>query len=183
MTNNEIMRRIRYAFDFDDSKMIALFAQADFKVSRQQISAWLKKDDAAGFVECSESELALFLDGLINDRRGKRDGPQAAPDLRLNNNIIFRKLRIALNLRDDDILALLNLAGFPITKPELNAFFRKPDNRHFRVCKDQILRNFIRGVMLKYRPQKTAGKPLKKDLEKKSETESRKPSIEDFRWK
>jgi len=158
MTNNDIIRRIRYAFDFDDSKMIALFAQADFKVTRKQISAWLKRDDASGFVECREHELALFLDGLINDRRGKKEGPQAKPDLRLNNNIIFRKLRIALNLRDEDILALLNLGGFPITKPELNAFFRKSDNRHFRVCKDQILRHFIRGVQLKYRPDKAVKK-------------------------
>jgi uncharacterized protein YehS (DUF1456 family) len=177
------MRRIRYAFDFDDSKMIALFAQADFKVSRQQISAWLKRDDAPGFVECSESQLALFLDGLINDRRGKREGPQAKPDLRLSNNIIFRKLRIALNLRDEDILALLSLGGFPITKPELNAFFRKPDNRHFRVCKDQILRHFIRGVQLKYRPKKAAEKPLKKEAKKEPETESKKSPIEGFKWK
>ena len=173
------MRRIRYAFDFDDSKMITLFAQADFKVTRKQISAWLKRDDASGFVECREHELALFLDGLINDRRGKREGPQAKPDLRLNNNIIFRKLRIALNLKDEDILALLNLGGFPITKPELNAFFRKPDNRHFRVCKDQILRHFIRGVQLKYRHKKVAEKPVKKE----PETEPKKPSIEEFKWK
>jgi uncharacterized protein YehS (DUF1456 family) len=179
VTNNDIMRRIRYAFDFDDSKMIALFAQADFKVSRQQISAWLKKDDNPAFVECSESELALFLDGLINDRRGRREGPQPAPDLRLNNNIIFRKLRIALNLRDEDILVLLNLGGFPITKPELNALFRKPDNRHFRVCKDQILRHFIRGVQLKYRPGKAAKKPVKKE----PETDPKKPPIEGFKWK
>jgi len=156
MTNNDILRRIRYAFDCDDTKMIALFAQADRKVSRQQISAWLKKDDDPGFVECGERELALFLNGLINDRRGRKEGPQAKPDLRLNNNIIFRKLRIALNLKDEDVLALLNLGGFPITKPELSAFFRKPDNRHFRVCKDQILRHFIRGVQLKYRPEKAA---------------------------
>lgn len=183
MTNNDILRRIRYAFDFDDSKMMALFGLADLVVTRRQISAWLKRDDDPGFVECRESELALFLDGLINDRRGRREGPQAAPDLRLNNNIIFRKLRIALNLRDEDILALLNLAGFPITKSELSAFFRKPDNRHFRVCKDQILRNFIRGVQLKYRPGKAAEKPLKKDSKKEPKTEPKKPSIEDFRWK
>ena len=172
MTNNDIMRRIRYAFDFDDSKMIALFGLSDFKVTRQQISAWLKKDDDPAFVECSERELAIFLNGLINDRRGKKEGPQPADNLRLNNNIIFRKLRIALNLKDDDILALLKLAGFPISKPELSALFRKPDNRHFRVCKDQILRNFIKGVQLKYRPDKTAKKNLKTDQ----------TAAEDFKW-
>ncbi|MDX8404699.1 MAG: DUF1456 family protein [Mariprofundus sp.] len=154
MTNNDILRRIRYAFDFDDAKMMALFTLAEHQVTRTQISAWLKKDDDPAFVECSESELALFLDGLIYDRRGKKEGPQPAPDLRLNNNIIFRKLRIALNLKDEGVLSILALAGFPITKPELSALFRKPDNRHFRVCKDQILRNFIKGMQMKYRSQR-----------------------------
>jgi len=163
--------------------MIALFAQADHQVTREQVSAWLKKDDDPAFVECSESELALFLDGLINDRRGKKEGTEAKPDLRLNNNIIFRKLRIALNLRDEDILALLKLAGFPISKPELNALFRKPDNRHFRVCKDQILRNFIKGVQLKYRQGRGAEKLLNQVPEKEGKSESKKTAIENFKWK
>ena len=174
MTNNDIMRRIRYAFDFGDAKMMALFALADHPVSREQVSAWLKKDDDPGFVVCSESELALFLDGLINDRRGKREGVHAKPDLRLNNNIIFRKLRIALNLKDEGVLELLALAGFPITKPELSALFRKPDNRHFRVCKDQILRNFIKGIQLKYRPANRA--------EKRSENRPEKQAKAEFSW-
>ena len=156
MTNNDILRRIRYAFDFNDSKMMALFALADHPVSRQKISAWLKKDDDPALVECSAKELAIFLNGLINDRRGKRDGPPPGPELRLNNNIIFRKLRIALNLKDDDILAVLNLAGFPLSKAELSAFFRKSESRQYRVCKDQVLRNFIKGLQLKYRPDQAA---------------------------
>ena len=171
MTNNDILRRIRYAFDFNDAKMMALFALADHSVSRQQISAWLKKDDDPALVECKSSELALFLNGLINDRRGKKEGAQSKPGLQsnnlqsnnlqpnhlqLNNNIIFRKLRIALNLKDDDILSILRLAGFPLSKPELSAFFRKSESRQFRVCKDQVLRNFIKGLQLKYRPDKAS---------------------------
>jgi len=156
VTNNDILRRIRYAFDFNDSKMMALFALADHQVSRHQISAWLKKDDDPALKECSSRELAIFLNGLINDRRGKKDGPQSKPELRLNNNIIFRKLRIALNLKDDDMLAVLKLAGFPMSKPELNALFRKSDSRQFRVCKDQVLRNFIKGLQLKYRLDKAS---------------------------
>ncbi|MDQ6999471.1 MAG: DUF1456 family protein [Mariprofundus sp.] len=156
VTNNDILRRIRYAFDFNDSKMMALFALADHPVSRQQISAWLKKDDDPALVECSARELAVFLNGLIHDRRGKREGPQPEPELRLNNNIIFRKLRIALNLKDDDILDILKLAGFSLSKTELSAFFRKPGSRQYRGCKDQVLRNFIKGLQLKYRPDQAS---------------------------
>ncbi len=152
MTNNDILRRIRYTFDFGDSKMIALFGLADFKVTRNQISDWLKKEDDPAFQECSDTLLAVFLNGLINDKRGKKEGLQPEPEHKLTNNIIFRKLRIALDLKTDDIMGILGLADVRISKHELSAFFRKADNRHYRACKDQVLRNFLKGIQLKYRP-------------------------------
>ena len=152
MTNNDILRRIRYIFDFNDAKMISIFDQAEQKVTREQISDWLKKDDDPAYKACSDSMLASFLNGLINDRRGKRDGPQPVAEKKLNNNIIFRKLKIALDLKEEDTLALLKSAGLAISKHELSAFFRRPDHKHYRVCKDQILRNFLQGLQLKHHP-------------------------------
>jgi uncharacterized protein YehS (DUF1456 family) len=149
---NDILRRIRYAFDFDDSKMIALFGSADYQVTRAQISDWLKKDDDPAFQELSDTQLAIFLNGLINHKRGKKEGPQPVPETRLTNNMIFMKLKIALNLKAEDVLEILALAGLRISKHELSAFFRKPDNKHYRECKDQIVRNFLKGLQLKYRP-------------------------------
>jgi uncharacterized protein YehS (DUF1456 family) len=70
----------------------------------------------------------------------------------LTNNIIFRKLRIALDLKAEDIIDIMNLTEVGISKPELSAFFRKPSNRHYRACKDQVLRNFLKGIQIKYRP-------------------------------
>ncbi len=152
MTNNDVLRRIRYTFDFSDSKMIAIFGLADLQVTRGEISNWLKKDDDPAFQECSDTQLAIFLNGLINDKRGKKDGPQHEPEKRLTNNIIFMKLKIALNLKAEDVLEILGLADFHLSKHELSAFFRRPDHKHYRACKDQILRNFLKGVQLKYRP-------------------------------
>lgn len=151
MTNNDVLRRIRYTFNFDDSKMITLFGLADLEVTREQISDWLKKDDDPAFQECSDTQLAAFLNGLIIDRRGKKEGPQPEPEQRLTNNIIFRKLRIALDLKAEDILEILTLASVNISKHELSAFFRKQGHKHYRECKDQILRNFLKGVQLMYR--------------------------------
>ncbi|MBU0971329.1 MAG: DUF1456 family protein [Proteobacteria bacterium] len=153
MTNNDILRRIRYAFDFSDSKMMALFALADYTITRSQVSDWLKKEEDPAYLECSDSDLAIFLNGLITDKRGKKEGPQPAPEKVLTNNMIFRKLRIALDLKADDIIEILGLTEIKISKHELSAFFRKPENRHYRECKDQVLRNFLKGVQLKYRPQ------------------------------
>ena len=153
MTNNDVLRRLRYTFDYSDDKMIGIFAQAELEVTREQISNWLKKDDDPDYKNCIDVQLATFLNGLINENRGKKEGEQPKPEKKINNNIIFRKLKIALDLKDDDILAILALADLRISKHELSAFFRRPDHKHFRQCKDQILRNFLHGVQLKYRPE------------------------------
>ncbi len=152
MTNNDILRRIRYSFNFDDSKMIALFGLGGHLVTREQVSDWLKKDDDPAFQECSDTLLAIFLNGLINDKRGKKEGPQPMPEKRLTNNIIFMKLKIALNLKAEDVLEIMELANLRMSKHELSSFFRKPGHKHYRVCQNQILRNFLKGIQLKYRP-------------------------------
>ena len=151
MTNNDILRRIRYIFDVNDSKMISIFAKAGHEVTRKEISDWLKKDDEPTFQNLSDTQLAIFLNGFINEKRGRKDGPQPEPEKRLNNNIIFMKLKIALNLKAEDVLAIMALTEFRMSKHELSAFFRKVGHKHYRECKDQILRNFIKGLQLKYR--------------------------------
>ncbi|REG83693.1 DUF1456 family protein [Marinomonas pollencensis] len=153
MTNNDILRRLRYTFDLKDSYVKEIFAAADHAVNREQIIAWMKKEEEEGYASMVDIEMARFLNGFINVRRGKREGEQPAPEKRLNNNMIFMKLRIALNLKAEEILEIMQLAEFNMSKHELSAFFRKPDNKHYRDCKDQILRNFIMGLQLKFRPR------------------------------
>ncbi len=160
MNNNDVLRRIRYTFDLSDSNMIAIFDQADANVTREQISNWLKKEENPGYIEISDSELAVFLNGLINEKRGRKDGPLPEPEKRLNNNIVFRKLNIALNLQAQDVLDILELAGLRVSKHELSAFFRSPKHKHYRVCQDQILRNYLSGLQLKFRD----GLKLKEDF-------------------
>ena len=133
MNNNDVLRRLRYAFDFGDQQMMNLFAHAGLTASRAQVSDWLKKDEDEAFQPCDDETLANFLNGLIIEKRGRKDGEQPVAESRLNNNIIFRKLKIALDLKDDDILAILQLSDFRLSKHELSAFFRRPDHHHFRV--------------------------------------------------
>ena len=151
MTNNDVLRRLRYIFDFSDSKMIAVFGLADHPVTRADVSDWLKKDNDPAHQKCSDALLAIFLNGLINDKRGRKEGPQPEPEKRLNNNIVFMKLKIALNLKAEDVLQIMGLAKFPVSKGELSSFSRRPGHKHYRECKDQILRNFLKGMQFKYR--------------------------------
>ena len=153
MTNNDILRRIRYIFDLNDSKMMTLCSQADHPVSREQISDWLKKEDDPTYQTCTDTELAIFLNNFIDEKRGKKEGAQPELEKKLTNNLIFRKLKIALNLKDDDVIEILGLVEYSISKHELSALFRKPGHKHYRDCKDQILRNFLKGLQQKYRPE------------------------------
>ena len=66
----------------------------------------------------------------------------------LTNNDIFKKLRVALKMRDDDIVKVLSLVDFEITKSELGAFFRNEDHPKYMECQDQILRNFLNGLII-----------------------------------
>lgn len=152
MTNNDILRRIRYTFDLKDNVMTDIFSLADLTVTNEQVTGWLKKEGDESYLDLSDKELASFLNGFINFKRGKREGEQPIPEERLSNNIIFQKLRIALNLKAEDILDILQLVDFRLSKHELSAFFRKPENKHFRECKDQILRNFLLGLQQQFRP-------------------------------
>lgn len=152
MHNNDILRRLRYTFDLSDSAMMAIFSSAEREVTRAEISSWLKADDDPECVPIYDKDLAAFLNGFINLKRGKRDGPQAKPEKSLSNNLILRKLKIALNLRDDDMIDIFEKARFKVSKHELSALFRKPDQKQYRPCKDQFLRNFLMGLQLKYRP-------------------------------
>ena len=156
MTNNDVLRRVRYTFNFNDSKMITIFGLSDLLVSRADISDWLKKEEDPAYQKCRDFVLASFLNGLIIDRRGQKDGPKQIAEKVLTNNLIFRKLKIALDLKDDGVLEILELVDFRMSKHELSAFFRRPGHKHYRDCQDQILRNFLHGIQIKYRDTKEA---------------------------
>jgi len=154
MEHTDLLRRLRFCFDYSDSKMMDIFGSADMKVTRAEISDWLKIEEDPAFQKIHDVQLANFLNGIININRGKKEGPQMPAEERLNNNIIFRKLKIALAMKDEDIIEVLKLVDFKVSKPELSAFFRAPSQPQYRVCKDQILRNFLHGLQVKYRGPK-----------------------------
>jgi len=151
LNNNDVLRRLRYTFALKELAIVEIFAEAEGVATQDQITAWLKKDDEADYVEMLDVELATFLNGFINQKRGKREGPQPEAETRLTNNAIFMKLRIALNLQADDILDIMELAEFSLSRHELSSFFRKKGTRQYCECKDQILRNFLMGLQKKFR--------------------------------
>ena len=148
MNNNDILSRIRHTFDLNNSEMISVFELANQEVTEYQVIGWSKDEDDPEYQDCKDVELATFLNGFINKRRGKKDGDQPEAEKRLTNNIIFKKLKIALDMKDEDVFSVMSLAGYNIKKPELSAISRKKGHKNYRTCKDEVLDKFLMGIQL-----------------------------------
>jgi uncharacterized protein YehS (DUF1456 family) len=133
--------------------MVSMFKSGGLELKREEVANFLKNEDEPFYNPIVDIDLAAFLNGFINEKRGKKEGEEPKPEKTLNNNIIFRKLRIALDLKEDDVLEILSSVGMHISPHELSAFFRKPSQAQFRPCKDQILRNFLNGLKKRYRKE------------------------------
>ncbi|PZP23600.1 MULTISPECIES: DUF1456 family protein [Pseudomonas] len=153
MMNNDVLRSLRYMLDVSEPKLVKICQLADYRVSIEDMAAYLKKDDEEGFQPCSDEVMAHFLDGLVFYKRGKDESrPRLPVEKRITNNAILKKLRVAFELRDEDMHAILEAAELPMGKAELSALFRKPGHNNYRECGDQVLRNFLRGLTLRVRP-------------------------------
>ncbi len=147
MIHNDVLRSIRYLMKASDATLAEIIRLAKGEVSTTEIAAFLKKDDEAGYRECGDRIMSHFLNGLVLYKRGV--DPQRPPqpiEIPVTNNITLKKLRVAFQLKDSDIIALVEKSGLRISKAELGAFFRRPDHRNYRECGDQFLRNMLRGM-------------------------------------
>lgn len=149
MINNDILRRLSTLLDFDDEKTRAVFKLNACEISAEQLVCFYKEKDDETYVELLDVEFASFLNGLIVERRGAKEGPQAVPEDVLTNNAIFNKLKIAFSLHADEVIETLELAELSLTKYELSAFFRSISNKHYRDCSDEVLSTFIKGLKIK----------------------------------
>lgn len=175
MTHNEVLRKLCFIFDLNPSKVLGVISLSDYEstdyaLSGHQITEaivenWLKEESDSSYQAFGDVAFAAFLDGFISDLRGKKDAPEgedvkesavakeATIDIKLTNNLIFLKLKIALELQADDVLKILKQADLILSKNELSAFFRKPGNKHYRDCKDKTLQAFLDGLQKKYREE------------------------------
>ena len=153
MINNDVLRSIRYMLDLGDQKVVEIVRLADpgFVIEKEDVQAFLKRDDDPGHVACSDRVLAHFLDGLIVHYRGRTEGAPRPVEKRIDNNVVLKKLRVAFELKDVDLHQAFADAGFPVSKPELSALFRQPGHKNYRPCGDQMLRNFLKGLTLRVR--------------------------------
>lgn len=152
MIQNDVLRSVRYMIDIGDTKVVELIQLAGGETTKAEVAAYLTKEEEEGFVHCPDTALAYFLDGLVIFKRGKDDSRPPQPiELPVTNNTVLKKLRVAFELKEDDMHAILKSVDFPVSKPELSALFRKAGHNNYRPCGDQLLRNFLKGLTLRVR--------------------------------
>lgn len=154
MTNNDILKRVRYALSINDAALIDIFKLAGYDMTQEELTSLLKRDDEPGFNPCNDKIIECFLDGLIYSRRGRKEDEQdrdKAPSTKMTNNTKLKKLRIALELKEEDLLEIMALSDIKVSKSELTALFRKEGHKNYKTCGDQFLRNFIKGLTIKHR--------------------------------
>lgn len=152
MTNNEVMKSVRYTLEIKNKGVVKLIQAGGVKISVLEVVDLLKNEEEAGYAACPVKTINAFLDGLILERRGPSDPPaKKVSTSSINNNVILRKLRIAFEMRDTDMVATMEAAGFLVSKSEISALFRAPKHKHFMECGDQFLRNFLKGLTQRFR--------------------------------
>lgn len=155
MKNNDILRRLRYALDISDVKMVEIFAKSEYKTSTEQIKNMLKKEDDEDFFNVNDRIMTLFLDGFVIFKRGTNSNDkEIKKEKRLTNNDILKKIKIALSLRSEDILELMELAQSPISKSELGAVLQKKDHKNYKECGDKYIKKLLEGLTIKTRGSK-----------------------------
>ena len=154
MTTNDALRSIRYILKVNEAKLAEITALAGFKAVPSDIENYLKKDDDPAYQMCPPKMFAHFLNGLVIFKRGADEKRPPMPiEMPITNNQILKKLRVAFELKEDDIVQILKDAGFDVSNSEVGSLFRKSDHRNFKECGDQFLRNFLKGLTLKLHNQ------------------------------
>ena len=176
-SNNDRLIRLRYALDIRDTDMVEIFKLGGAELTEEIVRKMLiKSKDTYRYnnevddhddhdeieekdenIKCKNSMLESFLNGLIIFKRGKQEpkpGQSERPVLNNSenpNNIMLKKLKIALSLSSEDMLDILEQTGVIVTKGELSALFRKEGHKHYKECGDKYARNFLKGLAIKNR--------------------------------
>lgn len=143
MPHPELLSSLRDALRLGDDQLLEVLALGGQTVEPEALPGVLAGGEAG-----TDAVLGGFLEGLILARRGvpAAGSPPRGPAKSLSNNAVLKKLRVALDLREPQLLALMAAGGVSLRPRELAALFRSPGHKNFRACSDETLQGFVAGV-------------------------------------
>jgi len=147
MNTNDILYKITKALSLSKDDILEIYKLEDYNISREHLDSLLKRKYDKDFQLCSYEELGIFLDGLISFKRGGSQ-KRASDDevVELNNNLILKKLRVALELKEFEIDLIFKLVDIELTKQQIKSLFRNPSHKNFKLCSDELLNQFLDGL-------------------------------------
>ena len=147
MQINDILFKIKTALSLDDEMIIKAYSLVEHDMKKDRLTNILKKHQDKGYEEATYEELGLFLDGLVLLKRGVSSTPKDENEIvELTNNLILKKLRVALELKEAELVILFALAEVSITKRQIGSLFRKEGGKNFKSCSDELLLSFLEGL-------------------------------------
>jgi len=147
MQINDILFRITKALSLTTSELIEVYTLAEYTMSEERLISILKRRQDKGYAEATYEELGVFLDGLVLLKRGVSDKVAKEEEaLPLTNNLIMKKLRVAMELKEAELIIIFSLAETNLTKRQIGAFFRKEGSKNFKEASDELLMKFIDGL-------------------------------------
>ena len=147
MQINDILFKLKKALQLDMETMIKAYALADYEMSKERLESILKRRQDKGYEEATYEELGIFLDGLVLLKRGSSDKVASDDDaVALTNNLILKKVRVAMELKEPELLIIFGLAGLDLTKRQIGSLFRKEGTKNFKACSDELLMVFLEGL-------------------------------------
>jgi uncharacterized protein YehS (DUF1456 family) len=143
---NQVLVGLKQALQLSYSDIETIYALSGFEVSSKEIENFFKESTYRDSKQVGYEALGAFLDGLITFKRG--EPPHTPPNeiQTLTNNLILKKIRIALNLKTHEIEIIFNLVDIFLTKQQLSALFRKEEHKNFKACSNALLLTFLEGL-------------------------------------
>ncbi|TCL07023.1 MULTISPECIES: DUF1456 family protein [Sodalis] len=152
MMNNDVLRSVRYMLNLHNEQLLGILALAECVITPQQMAGFVKKEEEEGYAPCPDMVMGCFLHGLVIHKRGRDETmPEAKIERKITNNIILKKLRVAFSLKTNDLQDILQSQDFRLSLPEVTAMLRSPGHKNYRVCGDQVLRYFLKGLAARLR--------------------------------
>jgi len=147
MQINDILFKIKTALSLKNSDIVKLYSLVNYNITEERIDNILKRRQDQGYEEATYEELGLFLDGLVVLKRGENPKKSESDEVvELTNNLILKKLRVAMNLKESELVIVFALAEVTLSKRQIGSLFRKEGGKNFKVCSDELLMAFIEGL-------------------------------------
>jgi uncharacterized protein YehS (DUF1456 family) len=146
ISTNEILYRIQKALNLSTEDLLEVYKLEEYKMNESHLDSLLTRRQEKGFMLCSYEELGVFLDGLVTFKRGPSSKKSTDDAVELTNNLILKKLRIALELKEAETEIIFGLADIELSKQQLASLFRKEGHKNFKPCSAELLMAFIEGL-------------------------------------